>query len=259
MRCAAAVLRSVAASVSSTPSARRSPTSVVGGSRLDQLGRRTGVLLPHPAAASATSERERAQPVAAHRGPPAPRGRADDAPRPARCRRGRGGGRRERAGVSARTSAGVESRRVSAGASAASTSRRPVPVREAMAHERADDLVRLAERHAALDEGVGDVGGEEQAVGRRRHARRSRSAARGSIAARTSRQLAQRGGGVEEQRLVLLEVAVVGERQALQRGEQRDQRADRRGRSAAHQLGHVGVLLLRHHRAAGGEGVGQHR
>ena len=59
--------------------------------------------------------------------------------------------------------------------------------------------------------------------------------------------------------LVLLHVLVVGERQALQHDQQADQVPDHAAGLAAHQLGHVGVVLLRHDRAAGGEGVGHAR
>ena len=55
----------------------------------------------------------------------------------------------------------------------------------------------------------------------------------------------------EHRRLVLLQVAVVRERQALHDREQPGEPADRRARLAAHQLGHVRVELLRHRRGAG--------
>ena len=61
--------------------------------------------------------------------------------------------------------------------------------------------------------------------------------------------------GVEERLLVLLQVAVVGQRQALQRGEEAREVADEAAGLAPGQLGDVGVLLLRQHRGAGGEGV----
>ena len=57
---------------------------------------------------------------------------------------------------------------------------------------------------------------------------------------------------VEDRLLVLLQVAVVGERQALERREQRHQVADQPAGLAAGQLGDVGVLLLRHDRRPGG-------
>ena len=64
-------------------------------------------------------------------------------------------------------------------------------------------------------------------------------------------------GRVEDRLLVFLEIAVVGEREALQHREQRHQVPDRAAGLAAHQLGHVGVLLLRHQARAGGVGVGE--
>ena len=59
--------------------------------------------------------------------------------------------------------------------------------------------------------------------------------------------------------LVLLQVAVVGERQALERGQQRREVADQPPGLAAGQLGDVGVLLLRHDRGAGRPGVVERR
>ncbi len=65
----------------------------------------------------------------------------------------------------------------------------------------------------------------------------------------------QRVDRVEHRLLVLLQVAVVGERQALERGQQRHEVADEAAGLAAGQLGDVRVLLLRHDRRAGGVGV----
>ena len=96
-------------------------------------------------------------------------------------------------------------------------------------------------------------------IGSRRglaHARRVH-AQRGDRARHHLERVAQRARGVEDRLLVLLEVAVVGERQALHDGEQRDQVADRAAGLAAHQLGDVGVLLLRHQARAGRVGVGE--
>ena len=52
--------------------------------------------------------------------------------------------------------------------------------------------------------------------------------------------------GVEDRLLVLLQVAVVGEREALERGQQTGEVADKATGLAAGELGDVGVLLLRH-------------
>ena len=72
------------------------------------------------------------------------------------------------------------------------------------------------------------------------------------IATTAERDLVDR---VEQRLLVLLEVAVVGERQALQRRQQAGEVADEAARLAAGELGDVGVLLLRHHRRPRGVGV----
>ena len=69
----------------------------------------------------------------------------------------------------------------------------------------------------------------------------------------------QLGHRVEDRFLVLLQVAVVGQRLRLQRGQQAGQVADQPARLAAGQLGDVGVLLLRHDRAAGRPCVVQRR
>ena len=62
---------------------------------------------------------------------------------------------------------------------------------------------------------------------------------------------------VEERFLVLLKIPVVGQREALQGGQEPGQVADEPAGLAPDELGDVGVLLLRQHRAAGGVGVGQ--
>ena len=60
---------------------------------------------------------------------------------------------------------------------------------------------------------------------------------------------------VEERLLVLLQVPVVGQRQALERGQQPGQVADQPAGLAAGELGDVGVLLLRHDAGPGRPGV----
>ena len=74
-------------------------------------------------------------------------------------------------------------------------------------------------------------------------------------AERAARRRARR----EHRRLVLLQVAVVGERQPLDRREQAGEPADRRAGLAARELGDVGVQLLRHHRRPGRRVLGQAR
>ena len=83
------------------------------------------------------------------------------------------------------------------------------------------------------------------------------SRSRSSSSPRTSADsAAERSGEIgprrEDRRLVLLQVAVVGKRQALDRREQTGQAPDRSAGLAACELGDIGVQLLRHHRRAGG-------
>ena len=67
----------------------------------------------------------------------------------------------------------------------------------------------------------------------------------------------QRIGGVEQRLLVLLHVLAIGQRQALQHGAEGHERSHDAAGLAACQLGGVGIALLRHDRAAGGEGIRQ--
>jgi hypothetical protein len=100
--------------------------------------------------------------------------------------------------------------------------------------------VRVPEGHAVPDELLGPVGGVERGIGGRggeplavelepadQHAERRERAA--DVAPRR-----------EDRLLVLLEVAVVGERQPLDDREQPGEAADRRARLAARELGDVG-------------------
>ena len=68
---------------------------------------------------------------------------------------------------------------------------------------------------------------------------------------------AQRVDRVEQVRLVLLQVLVVGQRQRVQHAVHRGQVADDARGLRAQQLGRVRVLLLRHDRAAARPGVGE--
>ena len=60
---------------------------------------------------------------------------------------------------------------------------------------------------------------------------------------------------VEQGLLVLLQIPVVGQREALEGGQEAGQVADQAAGLAPGQLGDVGVLLLGQHRAPGGVGV----
>ena len=118
-----------------------------------------------------------------------------------------------------------------------------------------DVLVRLAERHALADERLGDVGRHREAVVRRgRHARGVEPEAgvgQGQDVERGGVRIGLREDGL----LVLLQVAVVRERQALEGREEPGQASDRGTGTTAHELAHVGVLLLGHHARARRDGV----
>ena len=89
-------------------------------------------------------------------------------------------------------------------------------------------------------------------------ANRPRSNSSPSTSTRSAREREPDVAPSAERRLfVLREVGVVRERQALDRGEQTGETADRRPCLAARQLGDVRVQLLRHHRRAGGRVLGQ--
>ena len=132
----------------------------------------------------------------------------------------------------------------------------PDPVPLGPPDERPDDVVGDAERHATPDERVGERRrGRVAIVGRRRHRLPVDGQRRDQAGHHRERRLVGRDGA-EQRRLVLLEIALVAERQALEQAEDRGHRRDRRGRPAADQLGRVRVPLVRHHRAAGRVGLG---
>ena len=132
-------------------------------------------------------------------------------------------------GVSQRLDVAVEARREAAKLGERQLSS-CLPRLQAVADERADDAVRLAERHALLDEKVGELGGEQEAA---RRAARMRSRVEAQPR-QHGRERAQRGERrvrrVEHRLLVLLEVAVVGERQALHHRQHGDAGCRRCGR-----------------------------
>ena len=118
----------------------------------------------------------------------------------------------------------------------------------AVPHRLRDLLVRVAERRSLADERLGGVGREQERIARRG----SQPLAIELEPAHERRQRCERAGEIgprrEDRRLVLLQVAVVGERQALDGREQTGQAPDRGACLAACELGHIGVQLLRHHR-----------
>jgi len=121
----------------------------------------------------------------------------------------------------------------------------------------ADEFVGLAEGDALEDEVVGEVGGEEHGIG-----------GGGEAAVSVDLQFADHLGvhgegeldgvdGIEEGFLVLLQVAVVGEGEALERGEHGDEVAEEAPGFAAGEFADVGIFFLWHQRRTGGVGVAE--
>ena len=123
------------------------------------------------------------------------------------------------------------------------------------ADQPGDDPVRLPERHAALDEHVGDVDGGEHLVRRGGGQPLALEGHPAEHPARRRQRQLQGVDGVEEVLLVLLHVLVVGQRSPVHHPVQRREVPDDPRRLRAQQLGRVGVLLLRHDRGARRPGV----
>ena len=121
-----------------------------------------------------------------------------------------------------------------------------------LAHERADDAraPRGTACPARTSCSARSVAAHVLAVGRRAACAPRRTRPSPAARRRAEREPA-RVERVEQRLLVLLQVAVVREREALQRGEEAGEVADQPARLAARELGDVGVLLLRQHRRAG--------
>ena len=115
----------------------------------------------------------------------------------------------------------------------------------------------LAEGHSFPHERLGCVGGEHERIRGRGSHPVAVDLEAGHERGQAPQPAARIGPGREDGRLVLLQVAVVRERQTLHRREETRQPADRRSRLAAGELGDVGVQLLRHHRRARGGALGQ--
>ena len=131
------------------------------------------------------------------------------------------------------------------------------PVLNTMGHDLTRDLVGGAEGEALLHQVVGQVGGvDEAAPGRAEHI--LGNGLHGGHHGSGHGQAHLDGVyAIEDALLVLLHILVVGQRNALEGGEQGDEVAVDTTRLAADQLGHVGVLLLGHDGGAGGVGVGE--
>ena len=133
----------------------------------------------------------------------------------------------------------------------------PLALLDAEMHGASCDGVCFSERHAFLHEVVGKVGGVGEVF---------RDGAFHDVA--FDRHAAQeccvdgeaefhRVDGVEHAFLVLLQILVVGKRQTLDDREHRHEVSDDASRLAAHKLGDVGILLLRHHGGACAVGIVQ--
>ena len=125
------------------------------------------------------------------------------------------------------------------------------------AHRSRNGLVRVAERHAFPHQVVGEVGGGRVSLKRGgAHGLGHRGQARDQAGEDGERGL-ERRRRIEQRLLVFLVVLVVRERLALHQREERHQAAEHAPAFSAHQLGHVGILLLRHDRRAGAVAVGE--
>ena len=129
------------------------------------------------------------------------------------------------------------------------------PALEARPHQAPDGLVGAAEGPPELDQVVGQVGRGEGAARHRRGHAVAAEVGRGDHPGHRRQEQVDRVDGVEEVGLVLLQVLVVGERQAVEDAEQPGEVRRQARRLRAGQLGGVRVLLLGQHRRARGEGV----
>ncbi len=126
------------------------------------------------------------------------------------------------------------------------------------AHRARDGLVRIAERHALAHQVIGEIGGRRVALGgRRAHPRRVDRDAGGDEIRHDRERVGERVDDVEQRLLVLLIVAVVGERLRLHQHQQRDHVAGDAPGLAARELDDIGILLLRHDRRSGAEAIGE--
>ena len=127
---------------------------------------------------------------------------------------------------------------------------------ERAAHEAGDDPVGLAEGHARSHEQIGDVGRRDQLVGGGLcHALAPEAHPLHHSGGGGERER-ERVGDVEQVRLVLLQVLVVGEGQGVDDAVEGGEVGDHARRLRPQQLGRVGVLLLRHDRGARAPRVG---
>src|SRR6185295_2390814 len=114
------------------------------------------------------------------------------------------------------------------------------------AHGARHRLMRIAERHALAYQVVRKVSRGRMTLQRCRAHRLGLRLQAGSERGERIERVLERVHRIEERLLVLLVVLVVRERLALHEHEQRKQVSEDAAALAAHQLGHIRVLLLRH-------------
>ena len=113
--------------------------------------------------------------------------------------------------------------------------------------------MRLAKRHPALRQVVGQVCGRDQRIARRRGEPLRTPRGAPQHRRRQRKPIVDQVDRFKIGSFVFLEVAVVAHRQALQRHQQRHQRAVHAAGLAAQQLSHVWIALLGHDARAGGQ------
>ena len=113
------------------------------------------------------------------------------------------------------------------------------------------------ERHPATHQPLGDIGGQGVADRRQRGHPVNVEDQSGHQTRHRRQHHLQLGHRVEDRFLVLLQIAVVGQRHRFEGGQQTGQVADQPAGFTAGQLGDIRVLLLRHDRAAGRPGIVQ--
>ena len=113
-------------------------------------------------------------------------------------------------------------------------------------HHRTDSVMSVAEGHALEHEVVGQIGREQSGIG---HSRSATLAVKRHAPQCASEHVGAHRGlveAVEYRRLVLLEIAIVSERQPLRQRKQRVQVALQARRLTAEQFARIRIFLLRH-------------
>ena len=111
--------------------------------------------------------------------------------------------------------------------------------------------MRVPEGQAFFDQIVSEVSGEQKWIAGCRPADRTVDLHRRDHFRIHGQRHFQSVNGVEQPLFVLLQVAVIGHGQSLQRGEQADQITNEAAAFAPGEFGHIRVFLLRHQAATG--------